>query len=201
MFRAISNVFRSIALLRHPEVRTVLGNIRLRQMELAAIRLSHPDAKLADDIECIAYNPERMILGERVTLCRGTILAFGDDQNGFGNISIGSDTWIGQYNNIRACRDGNIDIGAYCLISQFCTLVGSNHAIARGTPIMQQGPDRTRLGITIGDDVWLSAGVVVAPGVTIGNGAVIGANSVVTHNVPAYEIWAGCPARKIDERK
>jgi ABC-type lipoprotein release transport system permease subunit len=31
-------------------------------------------------------------------------------------------------------------------------------------------------------------------------GAVIGANSVVTKDVPAYEIWAGIPARKIRDR-
>ena len=41
----------------------------------------------------------------------------------------------------------------------------------------------------------------VLPGVTIGEGAVIGAGSVVNRSVPAYEMWAGAPARKIGVRK
>ena len=34
-------------------------------------------------------------------------------------------------------------------------------------------------------------------GVTVGDGAVIGANAVVTHDVPAYSIAVGCPAKVI----
>ncbi|EJI9008802.1 TPA: hypothetical protein MYR48_004962 [Escherichia coli] len=37
-------------------------------------------------------------------------------------------------------------------------------------------------------------------GINIGTGAIIGANSVVTKNVPEYEIWAGIPAVKIKDR-
>ena len=37
-------------------------------------------------------------------------------------------------------------------------------------------------------------------GVTIGVGAVVGAGSVVTHDIPPYEIWAGNPAKKIRNR-
>ena len=36
---------------------------------------------------------------------------------------------------------------------------------------------------------------LILKGVTIGKGAIIGANAVVTKDVPAYEIWAGNPAR------
>lgn len=45
--------------------------------------------------------------------------------------------------------------------------------------------------IVIEDDVWIGYGALVFPGVTIGKGAVIGARSIVTHNVPAYSIYAG----------
>jgi maltose O-acetyltransferase len=53
--------------------------------------------------------------------------------------------------------------------------------------------------ISIGDNVWLAAGVIVCPGVTIGDDAVIGAGSVVTGDVPARVLAAGSPCRVIRE--
>jgi len=35
------------------------------------------------------------------------------------------------------------------------------------------------------------------PGVTIADGAIIAANSVVTHDIPAYSVAAGAPAKVI----
>ena len=52
----------------------------------------------------------------------------------------------------------------------------------------------------IENDVWIGMGCYVKAGVTIHNGAVVGMGSVVTHDIPAYEIWAGNPAKKIRSR-
>lgn len=41
----------------------------------------------------------------------------------------------------------------------------------------------------------IGAGSTILCGVTIGENAMIGAGSVVTHNVPAGELWVGNPAR------
>ena len=54
--------------------------------------------------------------------------------------------------------------------------------------------------VTIGHDVWVGHGAVILPGVSVGNGAVIGANAVVSHDVPAYTIVAGVPARPLRRR-
>lgn len=51
--------------------------------------------------------------------------------------------------------------------------------------------------IVIGDDVFIGVGTIICKGVTIGPRSVIGAGSVVTHSVPADEIWAGNPAQFI----
>ncbi|RSK29600.1 sugar O-acetyltransferase [Hymenobacter metallilatus] len=51
--------------------------------------------------------------------------------------------------------------------------------------------------ISIGDNVWLGAGVLVLPGVTIGAGTTIGAGSVVTRNIPAGVVAVGNPCRVI----
>ena len=47
--------------------------------------------------------------------------------------------------------------------------------------------------ITIGDNVWLGANVVVLPDVTIGENSVIGAGSIVTKDIPANCIAFGSP--------
>lgn len=49
--------------------------------------------------------------------------------------------------------------------------------------------------ITVGDNVWIGAGVQVCPGVTIGSNVVIGAGSVVTKNIPDNVVAAGNPCR------
>lgn len=41
----------------------------------------------------------------------------------------------------------------------------------------------------------------VLPGVTIGENAVVAAGSLVRHDVPAFEVWGGVPARKIGDVK
>ena len=60
-------------------------------------------------------------------------------------------------------------------------------------PVVSKGP------VIIGNKVWLGNNVCVMPGVTIGDGAIIGANSVVTHDVPAYTVAAGIPAKVIKQ--
>jgi len=52
----------------------------------------------------------------------------------------------------------------------------------------------------IGNDVWIGQNAVILPGVHIGDGAIIGANSVVGHDVEAYTIAAGNPAKPIRRR-
>ncbi len=51
--------------------------------------------------------------------------------------------------------------------------------------------------VYIGDDVFIGANSIILKGVTIGVQSIIGAGSVVTRSVPAYQIWAGNPARYI----
>lgn len=53
--------------------------------------------------------------------------------------------------------------------------------------------------ITVGDNVWIGAGVQVMPGVTIGSNVVIGAGSVVTKDIPDNSVAVGNPCRVIRE--
>ena len=73
------------------------------------------------------------------------------------------------------------------------------------TPTHPLDPDerRTRIEfaapITICDDVWLAAGVIVCPGVTIGAATVVGAGSVVTTDLPPRHLCFGTPCRPVRE--
>lgn len=56
----------------------------------------------------------------------------------------------------------------------------------------------TKIGrVTIGNNVFIGAEVVVLPGVTIGNNVIVGANSTVTHDIPDNNVVAGTPAKVI----
>ncbi|TNE56644.1 MAG: acyltransferase [Alphaproteobacteria bacterium] len=51
--------------------------------------------------------------------------------------------------------------------------------------------------ITLGDNVWIGERSTVLKGVSIGENSIIGAGSVVTHDIPANVVAAGCPARVV----
>lgn len=51
--------------------------------------------------------------------------------------------------------------------------------------------------ITVGDNVWIGAGVHVMPGVTIGSNVVIGGGSVVVKDIPDNSVAVGNPCRVV----
>lgn len=51
--------------------------------------------------------------------------------------------------------------------------------------------------VTIGDNAWLGAGVIVCPGVTVGPDTVVAAGAVVTRDLPPAVLAAGVPARVV----
>ncbi len=51
--------------------------------------------------------------------------------------------------------------------------------------------------VHIGRGAYLGMNTLVVKPVTIGENAIVGAGSIVTKDIPANEVWAGCPARFI----
>jgi sugar O-acyltransferase (sialic acid O-acetyltransferase NeuD family) len=52
-------------------------------------------------------------------------------------------------------------------------------------------------GTTVGDGAYIGAGALVRENVSIGAGALVGMGAIVTRDVPAGEVWAGNPARRL----
>ena len=117
------------------------------------------------------------------------------------NVTVAYDVSIGahSYINRNSCVE-NCDIGRYCSISEGVHISPYNHYLGGLTthPIGDKRKERPR--VTIGNDVLISANVIILEGIKIGNGAVIGAGAVVTHDVENYEIVGGVPARHIRYR-
>lgn len=113
-------------------------------------------------------------------------------------IQIGENSFINHLCSVWASPGGPITIGSNVLLGPCASIISSNHGVARGQLIRNQpGNDAP---ISIGDDVWLGANVVVTAGVSIGDGAVVGAGAVVTTDLPPMSICAGVPARVIGYR-
>jgi acetyltransferase-like isoleucine patch superfamily enzyme len=196
----IGTFLRGLRLLRHPELVHRLGELQAAAADIAEIRRRNPGTRISSEAVIDGWREGTLRIAPDAQVERGTMLNLGDALNGYGTLIIGTHTWIGPFNNIRLSGGTTIRIGEGCLISQFCTIVASNHEISRRVKIADAPSAKEPRDVTIGDDVWLGAGTIVLPGVTIAGGAVIGAGSVVTRPVAAYEIWAGNPAKKIGER-
>lgn len=130
--------------------------------------------------------------GRECVMSRGAIIApYG------GEIVLGDRVSVNSYTILYG--HGGLTIGNDVRIAAHCVIVPANHRFDDpNLPIKRQG--MSQLGITIEDDVWIGANVVVLDGTHICKGCVIGAGSVVRGHLEPMTIYAGSPTRKIGSR-
>jgi acetyltransferase-like isoleucine patch superfamily enzyme len=167
------------------------------------LRLKFPLANISNKISIYYETIDQIIIGNNSKIADFTKIAIMNDphnqlKNSF--LQIGNNTYIGEFNNIRA-GGGKIIIGNHCAISQHITIVASNHGINKNSLIQNQPWTTNNNYVIIKDDVWIGANSVILPGVIIEQGAVIAAGSIVTKDIPAYAIVAGNPARILKYRE
>lgn len=118
---------------------------------------------------------------------------------GTGNVFIGADSTI---NSGVAIYTGNgVSIGKRCAIAANCTFAPVNHEYGDpDKPIVDQKFMPSRGGVTVEDDVWIGANVVLLDGAVLRKGCVVGAGAVVRSEIPQNAVCVGAPARVISYR-
>ena len=87
-------------------------------------------------------------------------------------------------------------IGNNVILAQNIVMSGLNHNYTDvDIPIYMQG--ETVGNITIEDDCWIGANVVITAGVTIGKHSVVAGGAVVTKDIPSFCVAVGNPARVV----
>ena len=187
----------------------IKGNPRLKQM---ALNIMMPKNQARPRLWVKLFlNPLKHTKGENARMCRNsridvmpfinfvlgdnsTIEDFSTINNGVGDVLIGQRSRIGMGNVLI----GPVTIGNDVILAQNIVLSGLNH----GYEDIHLPPHKqpvTKKKITLEDEVWIGANVVVVAGVTIGKHAIVAAGSVVTKDVPAYSVVAGNPAKIIKQ--
>ena len=123
-------------------------------------------------------------------------------------VQLGRYSYMGKNNSIA-----NTTIGSFCSIASYCAIGGGAHPLdmVSTSPVFYSGKNifnqnfgtinaKINEPVRIGNDVWIGEGVFINDGITVGDGAIIGAHSVVTHDVPAYAVVAGAPAKVLRYR-
>lgn len=115
------------------------------------------------------------------------------------SITIGDNAFLNQGTHISAVND--LVIGDNLLTGSYVSIIDNNHGQNKTIEELVIPPSERDLyskgPIHIGNNVWIGDKASIFGGVTIGDGAIIGANSVVTHDIPAYSIAVGNPAKVI----
>ena len=131
--------------------------------------------------------------------------------DGFCKLEGGKGLTIGKYVHIASFSHiglggGTTIIGDYVGISSHvCIISGSN--VCDDVPSMSAvAPFHLRLFnkeyvTTLKKWSGVYAGAIVFPGVTLHEGAILGAGGVATEDIPAWQVWAGNPARFIRMRR
>jgi acetyltransferase-like isoleucine patch superfamily enzyme len=97
------------------------------------------------------------------------------------------------------CAVQQVTVGDRCVIGADAIIADTDfHALdaaLRSSPA--DASHAATSPVTIGSDVFIGGRSIILKGVQIGQGAVIGAGSIVTKDVPEWNIVAGNPARSV----
>jgi dTDP-4-amino-4,6-dideoxy-D-glucose acyltransferase len=122
---------------------------------------------------------------------------------GIGGIQIGNHTHIAVYSSIIGA--GKVTLSDFCNISSRVSIYSSNDDYTGASMTNPTVPPKFKCVVDaevfLGKHVIVGSGTVILPGVTLEAGVAVGALSLVTRDCKAFGIYAGNPARRVNERK
>lgn len=152
-----------------------------------------------------------IVLGENVSI---------DPSTSINNVTIGNGVKIAKRCSIYGSSDHPLIIGEGTYVGMNTILngfkaelkIGARVSIAQNVNIMvdsgpNASPEMQKIypiiegAISIGDDSWIGANVIIMPNVTLGKFCVVAANSFVNESFEDYSLIAGSPARFIKKIK
>lgn len=162
----------------------LLGQLRELHRELAGEMQARwrRDLPLGDLIGDRWERASRLGFGEGASIY--------DSSHVFGEVRVGSHTWIGPFTLLDG--SGGLEIGDYCSISTGVQIYSHDTvdwAVSGGVASYEYAPT------VVGSRCYVGAQSVIAKGVTIGDASIVGACSFVREDVPPGSIVVGTPAR------
>lgn len=124
------------------------------------------------------------------------------DLKGLGNMIIGNNVSIPKRSTFYS-TEARLTIKDNVIFGPNPTIITGDHRIdVIGVPIINSHDKlpENDLDVTIEEDVWTGANVVILKGVTIGRGSVVAAGAVVNKSCPPYSIIGGVPAKVLKYR-
>lgn len=123
------------------------------------------------------------------------VLFYGD-----GEITIGDNSYVGNYTTIQTHTNCKVSIGKNCAISHNVRIYTFSYESDQDFNIKKEAKSTHQGNVIIGNGVWIGANVLINPGVVIGDNVVIGANTVVTKDLKENSVYGGVPARFIKSK-
>lgn len=153
---------------------------------------------LEEGVHVNALSDQGIMLGDNVTIAKYSILSCTGviAEKGIG-ISIGNNSAIGAQSFLGG--QGGIRIGNDVIMGPHVKIFSENHNYTHASQIIRK-QGHTRLGVTIGNNCWVGAGVTILDGTSIGDGCIIAAGSLVSKSIPENSVAMGVPARVVRQR-
>jgi acetyltransferase-like isoleucine patch superfamily enzyme len=170
----------------------------LGAQELADLGLGAYGDDVRISTEASLHNARNIRIGNHVRIDDFCVLSAGD-----GGIDIGSFIHVGVFSSLIGA--GRITLRDFCNLSSRTSIYSSNDDYSgvhmTNPTVLPEFIGVTHAAVTVGRHAIIGAGSVLLPGVILEDGVAVGALSLVNQNCQAFGIYAGCPARRIGNRK
>jgi acetyltransferase-like isoleucine patch superfamily enzyme len=148
-----------------------------------------PDLRPVLKLRGLLMRPAFKSCGRNLQIARRVTINFTN------RLEIGRDVFLAMGCWLNAA--GGIVLEDEVQLGPYAVLVAGDHTRLDGS--YRFGPSKLA-PIRICSGSWVGAHATVTNGVSIGRGAILAANSVATHDIPAFALAGGVPARAIHRK-